>query len=192
MHELAELDRDLFLFLNDLNAPWLDQTMFFLTNTLVWLPLYAYLMFLIYRKYGLSSWIVLIGIALTIALSDQITSSILKPLFERLRPSRDPSLEGMVHIVNGYRGGLYGFASSHAANTFGVAAFLSVLFYRDKKGIVALFAWAAFVSYTRIYLGVHYPGDIMVGAIIGAACAFICVRTTQYVLAKASPRPTED
>lgn len=183
MNEVLELDREIFLALNDLNAPWLDQPMFVLSNTLVWFPLYIFLLYLIYKKYQADSWIILIAIAVMITLSDQITSSIMKPFFERLRPSRDPALEGMIHFVNGYRGGLYGFASSHAANTFGTATYLCLLF-PGRRSLLLLFLWAAFVSYTRIYLGVHYPGDLLAGAIVGALCAMLMNRITTFALSR--------
>ena len=91
----------------------------------------------------------------------------MKPYFERLRPSREPSLAGLVHLVDGYKGGVFGFASSHAANTLGTATFFFLLFRATKKWIVWLFVWAVVMTYTRISLGVHYPGDILVGGTIG-------------------------
>ena len=118
-------------------------------------------------------------------MTDQFTSGLMKPFFERLRPSHEPALEGMVHMVSGYSGGKYGFASSHAANTFGIAMFLSCLLKVEKPWINWLFLWAALVSYTRIYLGVHYPGDIIVGALIGVAFGWLVfklyIRTTLLI-----------
>lgn len=183
MDDLIALDREAFLILNGLHQSWLDQPMYLLSERLIWVPLYALLLYLIYRKYRSDTWIVVIGIIVMVTLSDQLASAVMKPLFERLRPSRDPSLEGMVHIVNNYRGGLYGFASSHAANTFGVATFVCMML-PEKKYLLVLFAWAAFVSYTRIYLGVHYPGDIVAGAIVGALCAWLSVRITHFLVGK--------
>jgi undecaprenyl-diphosphatase len=91
----------------------------------------------------------------------------MKPYFLRLRPTHDPELQDIVHTVNNYKGGLYGFASSHAANTFGVAMFLWLLLKPKYPWVVFLFLWATLVTYTRIYLGVHFPGDIVVGGLIG-------------------------
>jgi len=119
-------------------------------------------------------------------LSDQITVSLMKPLFARLRPSHDPALAGMVHIVNGYTGGLYGFASSHAANTFASALFLWLALKKTYHAIRWIFAWAVFVTYTRIYLGVHYPGDVVVGALVGLVCGLVGFRAAQWLMDRVS------
>lgn len=168
MDRIIEWDVEAFLWLNNLHASWLDPIMYFLTHTVAWTPLFFVLLYLIVKVYGKYSWIFLIGLTLTIACADQVTSSLMKPHFERLRPSRDPAISEMVHIVNDYRGGRFGFASSHAANTFGVATFLVLLLRKRYPLIGWLFLWAALVSYTRIYLGVHYPGDLIVGGALGA------------------------
>lgn len=183
MEKLVELDKAIFFFLNGLHSPWLDFPMFMVSHTVTWLPLYAVLLYLLIRHYGKQCWIPLIGVALTILFADQITSGIMKPLFERLRPTRDPALEGLVHYVNN-RGGLYGFASSHAANTFGTATFFFFMFRNTRRKIWMLFLWAAFVSYTRIYLGLHYPGDILVGALVGVFSGWICFRFTETIQRK--------
>jgi undecaprenyl-diphosphatase len=146
--------------------------MFWITKTIFWLPLYGVLLVLIVKHFKKDSWIILICVALAIILSDQITSGLMKPFFLRLRPSRDPNLEGLVHIVNGYKAGKFGFASSHAANTFAVATLLWLTLKEQYRWIGLLFGWAAFVTYSRIYLGVHYPGDILVGALIGTLIAW--------------------
>jgi undecaprenyl-diphosphatase len=178
---LIELDKKIFLALNGFHAPWLDPVMLLVTETLVWLPLYVFLAFHIFKHYKLNGWMVLIGVVITIVLADQITSTFMKPYFERLRPSREPSLESVIHLVNGYKGGKFGFASSHAANTFGVATFFFLLFGKQYRWVWILFVWAAFVTYSRIYLGVHYPGDILVGALVGALSALAGFKLFQWL-----------
>ena len=189
MNKLLELDREAFLALNGLHAEWLDQPMYLFSDTLLWSPLYLLLLYFIIKEYKGESWIILIGIIVMITLSDQVTTSLMKPYFARLRPTHDPSLRDLVHIVNGYRGRSFGFASSHAANTFGVAMFFYLLFRESRKGIFILFAWAAFVSYTRIYLGVHFPGDIIVGAIVGTLFAMLLFKITMLCLEKWRSKP---
>jgi undecaprenyl-diphosphatase len=164
---IIEFDKQLFLFFNGMHAPWLDPVMEVCSEKEASIPLYAFLLYHIYGAYKRRTWGILLSIVILIVMTDQFTTTLMKPFFERPRPSHEPTLQGLVHLVNGYSGGKYGFASSHAANTFGVAMFLSCLLKREKPWISWLFLWAAFVSYTRIYLGVHYPGDIIVGALIG-------------------------
>lgn len=176
MEQLLEWDRDLLLFFNGFHSSWADPVMLSLTRTEVWIPLYAFFIYLIFRNYGKKGWIVLLGVVVTIVLADQITSSIMKPFFQRLRPSHEPGLEGVIHLVNGYRGGTYGFASSHAANTFGIATFLFLLFRSRYRWITLVFIWAALMTYTRLYLGVHYPGDILAGGLVGMGSGFLGFR----------------
>ena len=162
---LIDLDKSLLLFCNAHHTMWADNYFWMLSarwyNLFLILPL-LYIV-LSSRKWAEAS-MVLLAIAVTILLCDQIASSVCKPLFERLRPTHDPSLS--VIIVNNYRGGLYGFVSSHAANSFGVATLLCLIF-RDRLFTISIFLWAIVVSYSRIYLGVHFPGDILAGATLG-------------------------
>ncbi|MEQ9593609.1 MAG: phosphatase PAP2 family protein [Cyclobacteriaceae bacterium] len=167
LETILELDTELLLFFNGFHSSWMDPIMMLATKTLTWLPLYLALIYLIIKFKRWDTIYILLGVALTVTLADQITSSFMKPFFARLRPSQEESLIGVLHLVNNYKGGLYGFASSHAANTFGVATFIYLLFRARYPWITAIFLWASFVSYTRIYLGVHYPGDILVGAMVG-------------------------
>ena len=182
IEQLIEYDKELLRFLNGYHASWLDPVVLILTETITWIPLYAFLLYLVIKEYKKECWIILLGIGLTILLADQITASIMKPYFARLRPSREPTLEGLVHLVQGYTGGQYGFASSHAANSFGTATFFFLVLGTTKKWIGWLFLWAALLTYTRIYLGVHYPGDILVGALVGMICGWIAFKFSEWLV----------
>ncbi len=191
IEQLIEWDKALFIWLNGMHTPWLDPVMMFITQTLAWLPLYIFLLYLIVKDFGWKSWPILLGIAVTILLADQLTSGFMKPYFGRYRPSVEPSLQGLVHIVNGYTGGKYGFSSGHAANTFGTATFIYLLFRPTKPWIRWMFLWAAIMTYTRIYLGVHYPTDILVGALVGMGCGFIGYRISLWLIRWNDRRLTE-
>ncbi len=181
---LIELDKDVFLFFNSLHSPAWDNIMYWISRTNSWIPLYVILLILIvYRERPYRFIFTLLFLALVILLSDQI-SVLIKNLVERPRPTHNPDLDGMVHIVNGYTGRKFGFVSSHAANVFGTATFLANQF-KHRRWTIFLFGWATLVSYSRIYLGVHYPLDIICGAILGSLIGIQCyvfkVRTAIYV-----------
>ena len=169
---IKKWDEDLFLVLNSFHYDALDPLALQLTETVSWIPLYLFLLYKIYRADPASSAWIIGGVMLTILLADQVTSGLMKPFFERLRPCHDPRWEGLLHNY-GRCGGLYGFASSHAANTFGLATFLTLSLRSKIKGIAWLFLYALLVSYTRIYLGVHYPLDIVTGALVGVLAAYL-------------------
>ncbi len=170
-------DEKAFLWLNSFHLEVLDPVVLQLTQTITWIPLYVLLLYLIYRIDPKNTLWILGGVMFTILLADQVSSGLMKPYFERLRPCHDPRWEGMMHVY-GRCGGLYGFVSSHAANTFGLATFLTLKLGKKQKAIAWLFLYALVVSYTRIYLGVHYPLDLFFGALVGVLAAFfswLCV-----------------
>jgi undecaprenyl-diphosphatase len=178
---LLQLDRELFFFLNGLHVFWLDQLMFFLSDKYAWIPLYALLLYLSVKYYGWKAIIVVLFIAAMITLTDQSTG-FMKAFFQRYRPSRDENLEGLVHIVNNYRGGRYGFVSSHAANSFALAVFVVHIFRGKLSYLVPLmFSYAIINTYTRIYLGVHYPGDVIAGAFTGILIALMMIEIWKRV-----------
>ncbi len=170
MDSIIFADKELTLWLNSFHSSFFDLFFYFSTSTIVWVPLFIMLAWLIFVRQGAQGLVTIIFVGIVILFCDQISSSIIKPLVERFRPTHDPVMQYMVHTVNGYRGGLYGFCSSHAANTFGIAMFVSLVM---RHGILstALFSWAALSSYSRIYLAAHFVGDIVVGAILGMIVA---------------------
>ncbi|MBL7875187.1 MAG: phosphatase PAP2 family protein [Cyclobacteriaceae bacterium] len=181
LDRLIEWDKELLIYLNGFHTPWLDPVMLLITKTVFWTPLFAFLIFLIFKNFKKDAWFILIGAIVTIVLCDQITSTFMKPFFARLRPSHDPSLAGLLHHVQDYRGGRYGFSSGHAANTFGAALFVWFTLRPVYRWTGVIFLWAALMTYTRIYLGVHFPGDILVGATVGLVCGWIGYRLSSYL-----------
>jgi undecaprenyl-diphosphatase len=166
IEQLTELDKNLLLCLNSYHSPMWDNFFWIITNTLTWIPLYLTIAYIFIKNHSLRGIWFLIFAAVLILLCDRISSGFFKTFFERFRPTHDPFLRDMVHIVHNKRGGLYGFVSSHAANSFGLAVYLSLIF-RNRLFNITIFSWAVIFSYSRIYLGLHYPGDIIAGALLG-------------------------
>ncbi len=181
LETLDSWDKQAIVFINSFHADWLDPVVYYVTITEFWIPLYLLLLYLVFRDHRKQGWLVLVGIVVCILLTDRITSGLMKPYFERLRPSRNPELEGMLHLVNGYTGGHYGFASSHAANTMGIALFMFLLMRETYRWIWLMFVWAALMCYTRLYLGVHYPGDILAGIFVGLLSGFAAFRLYKWL-----------
>ena len=164
--QFSTFDKNITLYINSCHSPFFDNFFYIYTQTWTWIPAILVLLVWMWRKWGIRSLYVVAGIALCILLSDQISSSLLKPLVARLRPTHNPEIADLIHTVNGYRGGRYGFVSSHAANAATFVTFTALVF-RNRLYTILLSLWAFFTAYSRVYLGVHYVGDVLCGALIG-------------------------
>ena len=177
MEYLQSLDTDLFFLINGWHNSFFDPIMYWLSHKLIWIPMYLMIAYLMIRRYRMRGVLMLAFVALVITLCDQTASGLLKDLVQRLRPSRDPAFDGLIHLSKAGPGGKYGFVSSHAANVFGLATFLYfVLDPKFRLLKIWLFIWAVLVSYSRIYNGVHYPGDVIVASVIGAAYGWLLAK----------------
>lgn len=195
LERILTLERDAFLLLNGNHTPYLDRFMWLYSGKAVWLPLAVFiLLVLIYKKNWREWLLILLAIVLVITLCDQFASHLCKPLFTRFRPTHHPDFMNEVQTVFDYRGGLYGFMSSHAANAFGFATFISFVF-RERLFTGTIFLWAALTSYSRIYLGVHFLSDIIPGALMGICFGYLVyqsyVKVRRTILPEAAALPPE-
>lgn len=179
---LSDIEARLLLIVNGAHSPFFDSVMWCISGRWIWVPFYAVLAYLLFRR---MSWkrasICLVTIGLIILAADQTCATLIRPEIGRLRPANlNNPLSSFVHVVNGYRGGRYGFPSCHAANTFALAVFMSLVI-RHKWFTVMMFSWAFVVSYSRMYLGVHYFGDLFCGATIGSLFAVLFYYLQNYL-----------
>jgi undecaprenyl-diphosphatase len=183
-------DTELLLYINQCNNALLDGVMVKFSDTLTWLLLLLVVVFVVLRDRPVKEALcILLGIGLCVLLADQISSSLIKPWVARFRPTHDPEIMFMVRHITG-RGGLYGFVSSHAANTFAVATFLSLVF-RHMPTTVSLLVWASIVGYSRIYLGVHFPLDVLFGALLGVVIGVLIYALLHFISLKLNSSPQQ-
>jgi undecaprenyl-diphosphatase len=191
---LEEIDRNLFLLLNPLGHPWLDQTMWMISKTFTWLPVYIFMLWALWTKTGAKKTLfALLAFAMLVTLCDQTSVHLFKEIFQRYRPSHNLEIKDQIKFVldqngNPYKGGKFGFVSSHAANMFGVVT-LFFLMMRPLKWYYSLplFLWAGLIAYSRIYLGVHYPADIFVGALLGTTIAISVYSLFRFIVPDKTP-----
>lgn len=174
LDSLVNLDTSLLLAINGANNTFFDYFMYAYSGKLVWVPMYISILYLMFRNLSRRQFVyAVIGTALLVLFADQVCSHGIRPFVERWRPSNANSpVYELVHIVNGYRGGRYGFPSCHAANTFALAIYLMLLF-RRRWLTAFMVVWSLVTCYSRAYLGVHYPGDLLVGAFVGTMVAYL-------------------
>lgn len=167
LEQLKEIDNSLFVILNGSDSIYWDSVMWIITKTTTWIPLLLVLLYVVMKNSDMRRLLfVVVALIVTVALADRLSSGFIKPLVMRWRPTHDPMFLHTIDTVRGYTGGRFGFVSSHAANTFSLFIFLSLLL-RSRLMTVCLFIWASISSYSRVYLGVHFPGDILCGALLG-------------------------
>jgi undecaprenyl-diphosphatase len=175
MDFLAALDTQIFIAIHSaVHFAQADKFVMLFTGRFIWIPMYIALAWGLWRSYGTKKTLIcLVAIGLTITFADQLCATFIRPFVERLRPANlGNPVHRFVHVVNGYRGGMYGFPSCHAANTFALASILMFITH-NRRLTVFIYTWAVLNCYTRLYLGVHYPGDLIAGAAVGTLVAFV-------------------
>jgi undecaprenyl-diphosphatase len=179
--KIIDWDKGTLLTLNSFHLPWLDRFMWLCSQTIMWLPVLLLLIYVLFHNKREQALFLILFFALLILFTDQISSGVIKHLVARFRPTHDPEIGNLVNIVNNYRGGDYGFVSSHAANVFAFAG-LSLLLFKNWYYTVVILLWASIVSFSRIYLGVHFPLDVICGALFGflSSVAFYYLYTTIF------------
>lgn len=178
MTTIQQLDTEFFLWLNSFHSAAFDGVMAWISAKNSWIPLYILIIVAVFYFFKKKGFFYIITLIVSVALSDQFSSSLLKPLFKRLRPCHEPDLQNLVHLV-GNCGGQFGFCSSHAANSFALATLMNLFWGKQWKALNVMYIWAFVVSYSRIYVGVHYPIDILVGALVGIFFANLVYILTQ-------------
>ena len=187
METLLQIDKELLIWFNSSHSPFWDTIMMFFTRIEFWIPFYILIAYQIFKYKGKEAWWWLIGLSLLILFSNLISTYLFKNILQRLRPSHEPALSGIVNLVKMYAGDKFGFVSSHATVVFAFAIYTSKLF---KNNIYTLFItiWSLLIVYTRLYLGLHYPGDILGGIALGLGLGYFFNRITRWWVARLYPQ----
>lgn len=180
---LTSIDSAVFLFLNGLHTAITDFLMLWVSNKWIWIPLYIILIYAILKREKNKGFLAIGFLILLVIITDLTSVHVFKELFQRLRPCHNPEIMESIHMVGDNCGGKFGFVSSHAANHFGLAVFLSRLF-QNRKFSAFIYIWASIIAYSRIYIGVHYPGDVIGGIILGIIMGFIIWKLYKYFYIK--------
>ncbi|MFN4085215.1 MAG: phosphatase PAP2 family protein [Spirosomataceae bacterium] len=174
---MMQLDHSLFFFLNGWHSPESDVFWGIVTHRFTWIPLYFILILVILWKVPKGG-VIIAYFLVSVGVADRFTSGLMKPTFKRLRPCHNVEMVDRVHVI-GSCGGQYGFASSHAANTFALAMAFSLTFPRQKRIKYSMWGWAFLVSISRVFVGAHFPGDLIVGALVGVFFSWVIFRLIQ-------------
>jgi undecaprenyl-diphosphatase len=186
IHKIVQFDQQIFLLINGLHSTWLDPVMWAVSSKYLWYPFYLVLIYFIVLKRKKEFWITLIAITIMIILSDQ-SANLVKDYMQRPRPTHNPDISFLVHTLKGYVGGYYGFVSSHASNAFAVAGF-TAFFFNRRWFTILIFIWACLISYSRIYLGVHYPLDVIGGGLLGLSIGIFMYHLEHWAISRYNKR----
>lgn len=179
LDKIEQIDRDLLLWINGQNSPFFDSLMWQVSHQIIWIPLYLFFIIYAFRKLELKPFMFFIlGVGLCFLLADRLSVMAFKDVFMRYRPTHNLDIKDLVHTYintegDEYRGGTYGFVSSHAANFFALSTFLYLNFRQHSKNWFFIWIWALLIAYSRMYLGVHYPLDILCGSLLGILIGWI-------------------
>ena len=173
--KIEQIDRQLLFAVNGANSPLFDTIMWWVSKPAFGIPFYLLFIFLLYKSFGWkNTFILVLFTGLAVGLADLSAKYLFKEMFERFRPSQNLEIKEQLHYVNNYHGGMYGFVSSHAANMFAIAMLIGLwLKKKIRYSLHFLLIWASIIGYSRIYLGVHYPTDVVCGALLGMLIAIL-------------------